>query len=206
MNTKVSIDVEMSFSTHCFCPHVSTPYCNHEACVSVVPFRIVGRSISHVDKSTAQWAKCMSPSSPSAAPTPAVCLSVCRTPLGLMLSGVTSKEEFLSFPSSARPGKGSARPPNGGRHREQAVSYGPFIGVLTGVVKGERARVSAVRGPHAKINCSFGDSFTGENSCMASGQLTQPALMRMRRMHPTSLKCCSPKTTNIVHSAYGRQV
>ena len=53
-----------------------------------------------------------------------------------MLSGVTSKEEFLSFPSSARPGKGSARPPNGGRHREQAVSYGPFIGVLTGVVKG----------------------------------------------------------------------
>ena len=63
-------------------------------------------------------------------------LSVCRTPLGLMLSGVTSKEEFLSFPSSARPGKGSARPPNGGRHREQAVSYGPFIGVLTGVVKG----------------------------------------------------------------------
>ena len=75
MNTKVSIDVEMSFSTHCFCPQVSTPYCNHEACVSVVPFRIVGRSISHVDKSTAQWAKCMSPSSPSAAPTPAVCLS-----------------------------------------------------------------------------------------------------------------------------------
>ena len=65
---------------------------------------------------------------------------------------------------------------------------------------------SAVRGPHAKINCSFGDSFTGENSCMASGQLTQPALMRVRRMHPTSLKCCSPKTTNIVHSAYGRQV
>ena len=134
--------------------------------------------------------------------------SVCRTPLGLMLSGVTSKEEFLSFPSSARPGArgSSARPPNGGRHREQAVSYGPFIGVLTGVVKGERAGGSAVRGPHAKINCSFGDSFTGENSCMASGQLTQPALMRVRRMHPTSLKCCSPKTTNIVHSAYGRQV
>ena len=37
-------------------------------------------------------------------------LSVCRTPLGLMLSGVTSKEEFLSFPSSARPGKGFVRP------------------------------------------------------------------------------------------------
>ena len=62
-------------TTPCFCSQVSTPYCNHEACISVVPFRIVGRSISHVDKSTAQWAKCMSPSSPSAAPTPAVCLS-----------------------------------------------------------------------------------------------------------------------------------
>ena len=185
----------MSFSTHCFWSQVSTPY--------TATMKLVYR-----------WSRFESSAAPSAMSTsqphngPSACRhrarrrrrprrSVCRTPLGLMLSGVTSKEEFLSFPSSARPGKGSARPPNGGRHREQAVSYGPFIGVLTCVVKGE-AGGSAVRGPHAKINCSLGDSFTGENSCMASGQLTQPALMRVRRMHPTSLKCCSPKITNNV--------
>ena len=114
-------------------------------------------------------------------------LSVCRTPLGLMLSGVTSKEEFLSFPSSARPGKGSARPPNGGRHRERAGGELRAVHRGTDWRRQGGAGGSAVRGPHAKINCSLGDSFTGENSCMASGQLTQPALMRMRRMQPTSL-------------------
>ena len=131
-------------------------------------------------------------------------LSVCRTPLGLMLSGVTSKEEFLSFPSSARPGKGFVRPTT--KRRKAPRAGGELRAVHRGTDwrrQGE-AGGSAVRGPHAKINCSFGDSFTGENSCMASGQLTQPALMRVRRMHPTSLKCCSPKTTNIVQLMVGK--
>ena len=67
-------------------------------CISLVPILIGRHTVSHVDKSTAQWTKCMSPLNPALpTPTPAVRLSDTTRSLGLMLSGVTSKEEFLSF-------------------------------------------------------------------------------------------------------------
>ena len=130
----------MSFSTHCFCSQVSTPYCNHEACISVVPFRIVGRSISHVDKSTAQWAKCMSPSSPSAAPTPAVCLSD-TTRTDVIWCHFKRRISFIPLFSLFLYATG--RPLARLQASEQAVSYGPFIGVLTDVVKKGRERGQA---------------------------------------------------------------
>ena len=142
------------------------PECNLSH-VPMDPILIARRSVSHVDKSTAQWTKCMSPAQPPPSPTPAVRLSD-TTRTDVIWCHFKRRISFIplfspSLPSSM--GKGSAaprrrrsmRPPD--RAREEAVSYGPFIGVLTGVVK---------KGPHARINRSSGDSFTGENSCMAS--------------------------------------